>query len=144
MRQVWRWADQRRTWAANRFIGSRMRLLTRVQFLDLPEGVLYAKVPEPIVFDDLCVKGETCRHEDGRAFDWWYRSLNDYDSDNDGDCVGKFDQLKAGGSVPLHNAWARDGLFDEGDMFLVYEDADCARLLQLVHEARAALSLIQL
>lgn len=123
-----------------------MKLLTRAQFLELPAGVFYAKNPQrgtdgvnsiSIFFDDLCVKDETCRDDKGRAIDWWYRSLNSYDNEGDSNFYEQYMRLKGGESVPLLSSISRDGLFDQDDLFLVYEQADLSALAQLMQAAMA-------
>ncbi len=123
-----------------------MKLLTRAQFLELPEGVFYAKNPQEgcdgtasvsMIFGDLEIKHETYRDSNGRAIDWRSQSLNMYDNHGDSDIYERLVELRSGGSVPLCDYTTRDGLFDEDDMFLVYERADLEALAKLVEAAKA-------
>lgn len=124
-----------------------MKLLSRAQFLELPEGVFYAKNPQhgtdgvtsvSLCFDALEVKGETCRSADGRAIDWRSLSLNIWDFHDSNDMHDHWEAMRSKGvSMPFNDGMTRDGLFDEDDLFLVYERADLDALAKLVEAAKA-------
>lgn len=111
-----------------------MRLLSRAEFLRQPAGVVYAKA-EPCVFEDLCIKGESW------PTDFWaVEGLGGCLAfDHEGQLMEAFDQMEAGHSWPMDfETETRDGLFDEDQLFAVFEAADVAALIARLQAALAS------
>jgi len=103
-----------------------MKIVNRATFLAMPEETLFAKY-SPQVMEELCIKGPTI--EGGR--DFWYTALDTIDCNDSGDHTDKMSAAeKEGVSVPMDfNTLSRDGLFDEGQLFAVWERADVEALM---------------
>jgi hypothetical protein len=113
-----------------------MRIFTRAEFMELPEGVIFAK-GKPWFFEDLCVKGETIVHE-GKAIDFFARGLQWVSAFDSGEATRRLDDmLENGASYPLEDAEGRDGCFDKDDLFLVYEAADLKDMADMFTAAAA-------
>jgi len=109
-----------------------MRLVTSEEFLTLPSGTLYAKY-QPCVFEDLQIKG----HSIGDCSDFFYQQIVDsLDNDNFVDAI---DCLSIGGpGIPLEfQTQSRDGMFDTGQIYAVWEREDVIRLIDRLREALA-------
>lgn len=95
-----------------------MKIVNRKTFLGLPKGTVYAKIPERWIVQDLCVKYDSYDN------DWLYMSFDWVDADNSGEASDRLDKMEHGKSYPVNKSLSRDGLFDESDMFLIYEEHD--------------------
>lgn len=112
-----------------------MKIVNRNTFLSMPEGTVYSKY-EPIFFGPLCIKGETI-HREG-AGDFWYQNIADaIDSDNQAEMELLMDSAERNGSsVPLYlHSEFRDGLYDEHQLFAVWEPNDVTALIVRLQEA---------
>jgi len=99
-----------------------MRVYTRQDFLDLPEGTIFCKGVK-WNFDGLCIKGKTWPN------DFIFRDLTIIDSSGSNDCFDKLeDSITNGSSYPLNEAYARDGSFDSESLYLVFDSDDLIRL----------------
>ena len=97
-----------------------MKILNRTDFLMMPQGTVYAKIPERWIIGDLCVK-----HESTDYGDWYYMSFDWVDANDSGEAVDRLDDMAdKGSSYPVQNSIARDGTMDLNETFLVYEKAD--------------------
>jgi hypothetical protein len=111
-----------------------MRVVDRKTFLALPEGTIYAKGKEWF-FGGLSVKYDTTDYGD-----WW--SLDpcwiDSKTGDLGEVVDLLEaMLKDGKSEPMETAISRDGLFQEGALFLVFERGDLMKLREFLDKAVA-------
>ena len=102
-----------------------MKILNRKDFLALPDGVLYSKY-EPCIFGPLEIKGESWEN------DFLTQQIADAVDCNDS---GEFfnillDAKETGNSFALDfYSEGRDGLFDEDQLFAVWEHADISALI---------------
>jgi hypothetical protein len=104
--------------------GENVKILNRQSFLKLPEGVFFAKGIQWCV-DGFCVKGATLFNEEGHAIDFFYLNLSSMDFSSCHDLADKMeDSLKNGTSYPINQCENRDGMFDDEDVFLVFEPND--------------------
>jgi len=115
-----------------------MRIVDRQTFLRLPAGTLYAKVDAPPsvgLFGDLCVKAETV----GDDIDWWYWTVVGIEPPGDGDILHLIDAQEAmisnDASFPMEESLSRDGLFEAGQLFMIFEKPDLERLRSVVDAA---------
>lgn len=109
-----------------------MRVVTRDEFMGLPEGTIFQK-GRPWVFGGLSVKGETILHG-GKAIDWFYIPTDSIDASDSGELFARYDSmLRDGASYPLDlECQSRDGCFDNGDIFMIYEASDVLSLAGLL------------
>lgn len=107
-----------------------MKVLTRAEFMKMPEGTIFAK-GKPWCFEDLSVKGQTL------PSDFIYLSLVTVESDSADEWSSRLNEmLETGCSYPIdESGFTRDGCFDEGDLFLVYEKSDLLMLRSHIDEA---------
>lgn len=105
-----------------------MKLINREAFLKMPAGTIFCK-GQPWHFDGPKVKGDSLPN------DYFFMSLDWIESDgiNDGQLFN--DMLANGTSQPMNECEARDGCFDNDDLFLVYEQSDLVELKNIIDEA---------
>lgn len=109
-----------------------MRIVNKQEFYLLPEGTLFS-VYIPQMICDLKIKGETCYKDNGRPFDYFETNIIDsIECDDSEDRYEKLDAAKNDSSVSLKldfECEGRDGMFDEGQMYAVYESDDIKSLI---------------
>lgn len=103
-----------------------MKIVDRATFLEMAAGTLFAKY-QPCCFDTLAIKEETS------FSDFWVQDLVPWFEGVD-DSGGYFDTLarmaKGVSSPPLdYDCTSRDGLFDAGQLFAVFERDDVVALI---------------
>lgn len=104
-----------------------MRIVNRTQFLALPAGTVYQKYTPMVTDHDLAMKHSNCGSND------WFELMLGGVASIDHHSSGELNDLtedmeKNGTSVPYGPGIMRDGCFDEGQLFLVYEPADVLKL----------------
>jgi hypothetical protein len=107
-----------------------VHIVERKTFLGLPSGTLYSKY-EPCVFGPLEIKCDSLEN------DYICQSIADAI-----DCTGSDDygeKLQAaeeyGSSLRMNfDCAGRDGCFDEGQLFAVWEEADVTALLERIKQ----------
>ena len=110
-----------------------MKIVDRKTFLGLPAGTLFAKY-EPCVFGDLEIKHDSLENDYVTSGPLASRVMSDGSNDF-------FDKLQwaqlSGESLPMDfGDTIRDGLFEENQLFAVYEDRDVIELIERLYEAR--------
>lgn len=106
-----------------------MKILNRKQFLELPEGVLYTS-GEPWAFGNIHIKGKTCELFGEQYNDWYEWQLDHIEWQNDGELFDRLEEMRnTGKSYPLDITQGRNGLFEDNELFLVYEKADLTLLI---------------
>ena len=103
-----------------------MKIVDRRTFLAMPGGVLYSNY-EPCFFGELCIKGATVAGND-----FCVQQIADagkcHDRGEFADVL--FDAAANGTSFALDFACeGRDGMFDEHQLFAVWEPQDVAALI---------------
>ena len=103
-----------------------MKIVDRKTFLAMPAGVLYSKY-RPCIFGELSIKGKTVAD-----IDFYVQQIADsvkcHDSGEFADVL--FDATANGTSFALDFACeGRDGMFDEHQLFAVWEPQDVAALI---------------
>ena len=102
--------------------------------MKLPEGILYSS-GKKWYFNDLYVKGETIGNDFIERYLFWP------DADNEDDATNKLeDSLTMGSSFKMHQAYGRNGCFDDEDLFLVFEKEDLEELEQMIAKAKEAIN----
>lgn len=109
-----------------------MKLATQAELMTLPDGTLYAVLQEPWVFGDLCIKGENAGLKD-----FYERGLNWIDADDCGEAIDRLDAMMADSSLsfPVQQAYSREGYYNSGARYLVYELDDVKLLLSELQQA---------
>ena len=108
-----------------------MKIYRRAAFMELPAGVLFSK-GKPWWFDGIYVKGDSINFKDAIG-DFGSLNLASIESHDSGELVERFEKmLEEGASFPMEDAYGRDGLFDQDDLFLVWERADLEQLQRIV------------
>ncbi len=103
-----------------------MKIYNRKDFLNLPLGIIFCKGIK-WCFDSLCMKGDSCGN------DFYYVDQCCIDANNGGELVDRLeDSLINGTSYIINHNSARDGLFNEEDIFLVYEKEDLEFLINVL------------
>lgn len=119
-----------------------MKIVDRKAFLTMPAGTVYAKAATPPVIDfgPVEIKGNTV----GDCDFYSQRLIGDFQGDeNSSDWIDSYDNMIAGGSeTPDFDVVCRDGLFDDGQLFAVFDSEDLEglinRLLRAAEEGYAS------
>lgn len=102
-----------------------MKIVNREEFLEYPEGTLFSKY-EPCIFGDLCIKGDSLTN------DFWYQEINSSIKCNDSgefsDILLSAQETKESIEMDL-DIEGRDGLYDENQLFAVWEEKDVKALI---------------
>jgi hypothetical protein len=108
-----------------------MKIINRKQFLEAPEGTIYSKF-EPCIIDGLYIKNESLGN------DWYYQDLiNSIECNDSGEYTDKLSKAKDDPEYELrqdYNVGQRDGLFDEKQLFLIYDKDDVVKLMKALFE----------
>ena len=106
-----------------------MKIYRRKDFLELPEGTIYAK-GKPWFFSYLSVKGKTLSNDWSQLSPMWIEAYDDGEQWRRLD-----DMLENGASYPMQTSYGRDGCFDDDDLFLVPERDDLEKLRAMIDDA---------
>lgn len=109
-----------------------MRIVNREQFLALPPNTVFSKY-EPCFLGALCIKDINCGEDD-----FFYVDIaNSVDASDTGDLFDKLTVAKDNGSSVTLNfdTVGRDGLFDKGQLFAVWEPEDILGLIKHLLES---------
>lgn len=107
-----------------------MKIINREQFLKLPAGILYAKYT-PCIFEDIQIKYDTRNGFDEKPIDWIYQDLLEINRKDNQDYYDVLDYAQeTGDSFELDlECCSRDGLYDEKQLFAVFELKDVSYLI---------------
>jgi hypothetical protein len=106
-----------------------MKVYRRKDFLQLPAGVLFCK-GKPWYWETPCIKGDTL--ENTTVGDFLECGFCWVDANDSGEAFDRLNlMLETGASFPMEEAYGRDGMYDEEDLFLVFEKADIAELMRV-------------
>lgn len=109
-----------------------MKIVDRKTFLAMPAGTLFSKY-EPCVFGALEIKGDTLENCGDFGVQQIADAIECYDS---GDFGLKCTMMENGISVGLDlDCQGRDGLFDENQLFAVWEPKDVEALIERLSDA---------
>lgn len=119
-----------------------MRIVDRKTFLTLPAGTIFAKFdPQPkeenrhhLCHGDVCIKGDTVAGVDFVVQELfpWFEGADDSNQWADAMVA----MLKGAASPPLdYDCGARDGLFDQEQLFAVWDQEDHRRLIAALQRA---------
>lgn len=107
-----------------------MKLVTREQFLKLPEGTIAMKYSQGS-FDPLFVKGETWGND--------FISTNivdEIETTGSDDLIDKLTLLENGAEFPMaFEESMRDGCFDDKQLFAIWDKKDIEGLITKLNES---------
>lgn len=112
-----------------------MKIVNKQEFYNLPSGTLYSDY-QPCVFNNLKIKYDTLYNNDNIPFDFYYQDLiGNVFANNGCEFVGILDSaIKNKTSFELDfGSMSRDGLFEENDLFAIYETKDIIALENTIH-----------
>ena len=104
-----------------------MKIVDRKTFLALPAETLFSKY-EPCIFGDLTIKGENAGSNDFLT-QQIVNAVSCHDSGEFGDILHSAVETGDSFSMDL-DCQGRDGLFDDGQLFAIWEPADIAMLIE--------------
>lgn len=105
-----------------------MKIYNKKEFLKLPPGTFFAKGVR-YSMDGFCVKGETWEN------DFLYIDLVSIDSYGSDNLLDRFEEMiEKSISYPINETYSRDGMFDEEDIFLVFEKEDLKIIRNLINK----------
>ena len=109
-----------------------MKIVNRTEFLKLPSETLYC-IYKPCIFSDLEIKLDTIPN----ANDWYYKSLVGNVKCNDSgelaDILTDAEDNKTSFKLDF-NCIDRNGMFDESELFAVYEKEDIQGLINALKQ----------
>ncbi|QDD91920.1 hypothetical protein [Pseudomonas oryzihabitans] len=113
-----------------------MRIVNREAFLAMPAGTVFCKY-EPCVFGNLEIKGESTVNAQGEHIDYWSQDLaGALKAENSGDYFEAIEAAEAGQSVAMDfDCQSRDGLYEQDQLFAVWEPHDVLGLIRRLHQA---------
>jgi hypothetical protein len=105
-----------------------MKIVSREQFMKLPAGTLFSYYA-PCYFRDLAIK-DSSPDEWGTDF---IKSdlIGEVDSEGSDDFQEKCERMEKGESFPAdYEITGREGLFDDKQLYAIYEKADVEKLIE--------------
>ena len=115
-----------------------MKIVNKTEFYSLPEGTLYSDY-EPCIFTSIKVKQSTLYNED-KPIDFIYESLiGNINAESSSRFVDMLDDAeKNKTSLPLDfECSERDGLYEESQLFAIYEKQDLENFIQKLESLRS-------
>lgn len=112
-----------------------MKIVTREQFMKYPAETLYTTY-DPCYFGPLLIKGDTIEH-DGKNIDWYEQQIADaVEAHDSGEWANKLiEAQRTGGSVGFDfDCQGRDGLFEDKQLYAVWEPQDVIALVSRLQE----------
>ncbi len=105
-----------------------MKVLTRKQFMQTPRETVFSYFAE-ISFTDLMIKTSDINDSE---IDFDFDDIvGAVESEDSGDFFDKCMEMKSGASKKMDfNYTGRDGMFDEDQMYAVYEKEDVVKLIE--------------
>lgn len=107
-----------------------MKIIDRKTFMSLPSGTVYAKYA-PQYFQEICIKGDSIIGNDGGYIDWFEQTILQVESecsDHQSDILWSAEEEGRSFALDLDYE-GRDGLFEDGEKFAVYETQDVKQLI---------------
>jgi hypothetical protein len=104
-----------------------VKIVNLDQFIALPAGTVFAKY-QPCVFDDLCIKGDSIL----QTKDFFYQQIVDAIDSTGSDDFSRqlFEAEETGKSLKMDfHCEGRDGCFEPGQLFAVWEPDDVLALI---------------
>ena len=115
-----------------------MKIVNKIEFYTLPEGTLYSDY-EPCIFTSLKVKKSTL-YSENKPIDFIYESLiGNIDAESSNHFVNMlYDAEEKKTSLPLDfECEERDGLYEDSQLFAIYEKQDLENFIQKLQSLRS-------
>lgn len=111
-----------------------MKIISRDKFMKMPIGTVFSYY-EPCSFRNLNIKVSDL--SGGYINDFLYDSvIGSINSESSTDFMDKCVQMEKGDSVPVDfEQTSREGLFDDGQLFAIYEKKDVEKLIKRLYAA---------
>ena len=107
-----------------------MKIVNRKEFLAMPAWTLFAKY-RPYSIGELEIKGDTRIGVDYESA----QIADSVDSEDTEDRISKLELCEAGASIDIHaNTYQRDAMFDEDQLFAIYENKDIEKIIESLQE----------
>jgi hypothetical protein len=106
-----------------------MKIIDRQTFLAMPPNTIFAKY-KPCCFDDIQIKGDTWNN------DFWFQDFLSIEDEGEDDFFNILENARETGSsfkLDLQSE-SRDGLFDNKQLFAVFEKNDVESLINRLKE----------
>jgi hypothetical protein len=111
-------------------INKYMKILQRKDFMDTPRGTLWSYY-EPCIFRDLNVK--TTDKSDYENDFVYFGLIGEFDVQDSSDYAEICTKMELGESIPASfEETTREGLFDDEQLFLVYEKEDVNNMIKVL------------
>jgi hypothetical protein len=114
-----------------------MKLVNRKTFIELPDGTIYSKYFDGWNFHEISIKCETRFGMENEPIDWLSMPLNEihYGTKSE-DTQKRFDEMiEKGEEEPITlNCTTRDGLFEDEQIFAVYDKNDINKMIEMLVE----------
>lgn len=109
-----------------------MKLLNRTEFLQMPSGTVYSYY-EPCIFTELNIK--TSESKDYQNDFVYFRLIGQFDIPVGRGYTEICKKLESHESIPASfEETMREGLFNDKQLFLVYEKEDVERMIQALQD----------
>lgn len=104
----------------------------------MPPGTVYLQASEPWAWSDIRVKHSTISQ--AMPGDWIDMNISDIECDGSAQLMDRWaDMLDSGVTYPLDlETTGRDGLFDAGAIFMIYERDDLLKLAEMFTKLASA------
>jgi hypothetical protein len=104
-----------------------MKIITRAEMLKMPVGTVYSRY-EPCVFSELYVKADDAGNYEN---DWLYDALiGAVKTNSSEEFIEKCELMEKGESHDVDfESTGRDGLFDDEQLYAIYEKVDVEKLI---------------
>lgn len=101
-----------------------MKIYKRCHFLNLPEGTFFSRGYEWII-QGFYIKGETWKDDSGKNIDFLLLDLVNIEAFDTEELFKRLEDMKEKClDYPINESYQRDGVFDDTELFLVYEKQD--------------------
>lgn len=111
-----------------------MRIVNRLEFMELPPGTLYKKFTTPYAFEDVMVKFDSLPYRENGDGDFVCMELGSIENDGTEQYLNRLDEMMGTEAYyPLDlDCAGRDGCFEDDAMFLIYERDDIIKLRDFI------------
>ncbi len=107
-----------------------MRIVNREKFLSMPAGILFRKHTPSCLDGEICVK-----HDNIGSNDFFYGVIGDIYAESSDDFSDLTERANRDDTYELRTTSsevARDGLFDDKQLFAVYSNEDVSQMIQFL------------
>lgn len=108
-----------------------MRIIKRQDLMTLPAGTLYTLLSVPWAFSGMSIKGDTINIQ-GRNIDFGERTIEWVDGNNSDESTQRLEMMLENStcSYLVEKDYGREGMFDDEQNYMIYEQADIESILE--------------